>query len=67
MTGGNIQPAPFIIARRAGLRVEQRSSDFGPRFTIYDQGGAMLYRTNRRENALAWVEGYTAGAEAAGQ
>ena len=60
MRGAPVTRAPAIIAKRAGLIVEQRATEWGSICTVQDAAGAILYR-GRKESALAWIEGYAIG------
>jgi hypothetical protein len=58
---------PQIIAKAYGTSVEQCAAEFGALFTVTDRDGETRYRSNKRENALAWLEGYAAGRKDARQ
>lgn len=54
-------PPPAIIAKAAGAQIEQARGEFGSLYTITDRDGETRFRTNRKDAATAWLEGYTAG------
>lgn len=56
-----VKHAPAIIAQRAGLVMQQQQSEFGAIYAIQDAAGVARYRSNKRESASAWLEGYAAG------
>ena len=53
--------APVLLAKAYGARLEQSQAEFGSLYTVTDRDGETRYRSNKRENAMAWLEGYTAG------
>lgn len=53
--------APAIIARAYGARIEQAQGEFGSLYSVIDRDGETRFRSNRKEAATAWLEGYTAG------
>lgn len=61
MTRRPILSTPAIIARAAGARIEQAQGEYGSLYAVIDSDGGTRFRTNRREAATAWLEGYAAG------
>lgn len=58
---------PVALAKAYGATVEQSQAEFGSLYTVTDRDGEIRYRSNKRENAMAWLEGYTAGRKDARQ
>jgi hypothetical protein len=56
-----LNTSPAIIARASGARIEQAQGEYGSIYSVIDSDGETRFRSNRKEAASAWLEGYAAG------
>ena len=55
------QKPPALIASFGAVSVIQKRSEFGAIYSCSTAEGVTLYQSNRKQDALAWLDGYKIG------